>query len=76
MISMFNPTSQKSVVTYSLELYRQLQKMGHDIGFHQCGSINLAQTQDRMIALKRRMAYNVPGGVHCEVKKSFSFQFL
>lgn len=42
--------------------------MGYDIGLRQCGSINLAQTKDRMIALKRRMAYNVPTGLHCEVR--------
>jgi len=31
-----------------------------------CGSINLAKTKDRMISLKRRMAYNLPNGLHCE----------
>lgn len=41
--------------------------MGYDIGLRQCGSINLAQSKDRMVALKRRMAYNVPTGLHCEV---------
>lgn len=42
--------------------------MGYDIGLKQCGSIYLAQTKDRMIALKRRMAYNMPTGLHCEVR--------
>lgn len=37
------------------------------LGLKQCGSLNLAQTKDRMIALKRRIAYNSPTGLHCEV---------
>lgn len=37
------------------------------IGLKQCGSLNLAQTSERMIFLKRRIAYNVPTGLHCEV---------
>lgn len=36
-------------------------------GLKQCGSLNLAQTKDRMIALKRRIAYSSPTGLHCEV---------
>lgn len=45
--------------------------MGYDIGLRQCGSINLAQSKDRMVALKRRMAYNIPTGLHCEVHNLF-----
>lgn len=37
------------------------------LGLRQCGSLNLAQTKDRMISLKRRIAYNSPAGLHCEV---------
>jgi hypothetical protein len=36
-------------------------------GFKQCGSVNLAQTKDRLIALKRQMAYHQATGLHCEV---------
>lgn len=36
-------------------------------GFKQSGSVNLAQTKDRLIALKRRMAYHQATGLHCEV---------
>lgn len=39
-----------------------------NLGLRQCGSLNLAQTKDRMIALKRRIAYNSPTGLHCEVE--------
>jgi len=37
------------------------------LGFKQCGSLNLAQTKDRLIALKRRMAYHQATGLHCQV---------
>ncbi|KAG7209750.1 hypothetical protein KM043_011374 [Ampulex compressa] len=43
--------------------------MGYDVGLRECGSINLAQSTDRMIALKRRMAYNVPTGLKCKILK-------
>lgn len=41
--------------------------MGYDVELKQCGSLNLAQTKDRLIALKRRVAYNIPSGLHCEL---------
>ncbi|XP_058799373.1 pyruvate dehydrogenase phosphatase regulatory subunit, mitochondrial-like [Phymastichus coffea] len=66
-LGLFKPLSHRNIISYSIKLYQQLQEMGYDIGLRQCGSINLAQTKDRMIALKRRMAYNVPTGLHCEV---------
>ncbi|XP_043263332.1 pyruvate dehydrogenase phosphatase regulatory subunit, mitochondrial-like [Colletes gigas] len=66
-LSLFKPISHRNLISYSIKLYRQLQGMGYDIGLKQCGSINLAQTKDRMIALRRRMAYNVPTGLHCEI---------
>jgi pyruvate dehydrogenase phosphatase regulatory subunit len=40
-------------------------------GFKQSGSVNLAQTKDRLIALKRRMAYHQATGLHCEVCITF-----
>jgi pyruvate dehydrogenase phosphatase regulatory subunit len=43
-------------------------KFNLHLGLKQCGSLNLAQTKDRMIALKRRIAYSSPTGLHCEVE--------
>nr|XP_034191464.1 pyruvate dehydrogenase phosphatase regulatory subunit, mitochondrial-like [Osmia lignaria] len=68
-LGLFKPISHRNLISYSIKLYQQLQEMGYDIGLKQCGSIYLAQTKDRMIALKRRMAYNVPTGLHCETLK-------
>ncbi|KAG8245327.1 hypothetical protein J6590_005640 [Homalodisca vitripennis] len=36
-------------------------------GLKQVGSLNLAQTQDRMIFLKRRMSCQVATGLQCEL---------
>ncbi|XP_011865409.1 PREDICTED: pyruvate dehydrogenase phosphatase regulatory subunit, mitochondrial-like [Vollenhovia emeryi] len=66
-LGLFKPISRRNLIAYSIKLYQQLQEMGYDIGLRQCGSINLAQSKDRMVALKRRMAYNVPTGLHCEI---------
>ncbi|KAK0084432.1 hypothetical protein PV325_007026 [Microctonus aethiopoides] len=67
LLGLFKPIVHKNVISYSIKLYRQLQDMGYNIGMKQCGSINLAQTKDRVVAIKRRMAYNVPTGLHCEM---------
>ncbi|XP_067001335.2 pyruvate dehydrogenase phosphatase regulatory subunit, mitochondrial [Anabrus simplex] len=66
-LGLFKPIADRNLIMYSIRLYRQLQELGYDIGFKQCGSVNLAQTEDRMIALKRRMAYHQATGLHCEV---------
>ncbi|XP_066597840.1 pyruvate dehydrogenase phosphatase regulatory subunit, mitochondrial-like isoform X2 [Prorops nasuta] len=66
-LGLFKPISHRNLIQYSLKLYRELDKQGHDLGLRQCGSLNLAQTSDRMIALKRRMAYNVPTGLDCKI---------
>ncbi|XP_076292715.1 pyruvate dehydrogenase phosphatase regulatory subunit, mitochondrial-like [Lasioglossum baleicum] len=75
-LGLFKPISHRNLISYSIKLYQQLQEMGYDIGLKQCGSINLAQTKDRMIALKRRMAYNAPTGLHCEVLRKEELQRL
>ncbi|XP_020711811.1 pyruvate dehydrogenase phosphatase regulatory subunit, mitochondrial-like isoform X2 [Athalia rosae] len=66
-LGLFKPIAHRNIIMYSIKLYRQLQEMGFDIGMKECGSINLAQTKDRLIALKRRIAYNVPTGLYCEI---------
>ncbi|RZC36002.1 pyruvate dehydrogenase phosphatase regulatory subunit, mitochondrial-like [Asbolus verrucosus] len=66
-LGLFKPIAHRNLIWYSIKLYQQLQDMGYDIQMRQCGSINLAQTTDRLIALKRRMAYNIPTELHCEL---------
>ncbi|EFA10911.2 pyruvate dehydrogenase phosphatase regulatory subunit, mitochondrial [Tribolium castaneum] len=66
-LGLFKPIAHRNLIWYSIKLYQQLQDMGYDIQMRQCGSINLAQTNDRLIALKRRLAYNIPTGLYCEL---------
>nr|XP_018910548.1 PREDICTED: pyruvate dehydrogenase phosphatase regulatory subunit, mitochondrial-like isoform X2 [Bemisia tabaci] len=66
-LGLFKPIDERHIISNSIKLYRQLQEMGHDIGLKQVGSVNLAQTKDRIIMLKRRIAYNLPTGLHCEI---------
>ncbi len=48
-------------------MYKNLEQMGYKVGLNQCGTIGLAQTQDRMIAIRRRMTYSIPTGLACEL---------
>ncbi|XP_049762224.1 pyruvate dehydrogenase phosphatase regulatory subunit, mitochondrial-like [Schistocerca cancellata] len=66
-LGLFKPMADRHLIMYSIKLYRQLEELGYDIGLKQCGSLNLAQTKDRMISLRRRMAYHQATGLHCEV---------
>lgn len=66
-LGLFKPIAHRNIILYSIKLYNELAEMGYDIGFKKCGSLNLAQTKDRLIALKRRIAYNQPTGLHCEL---------
>ncbi|XP_065165300.1 pyruvate dehydrogenase phosphatase regulatory subunit, mitochondrial-like [Atheta coriaria] len=66
-LGLFKPISQRNLILYSIKLYQDLQDQGYDIGMKQCGSLNLAQTKDRLIALRRRIAYNIPTGLYCEL---------
>ncbi|KAK9745982.1 Aminomethyltransferase folate-binding domain [Popillia japonica] len=67
ILGLFKPISHRDIIWYSIRLYQKLQNMGYEIGMRQCGSLNLAQTKDRLVALKRRIAYNIPTGLNCEL---------
>ncbi|CRL07301.1 CLUMA_CG020280, isoform A [Clunio marinus] len=66
LIGLFKPEGMRRVILESVRTYIELEQQGYDVGLRQCGSIAVAQTQDRMIALKRRMSYNKPNGLNCE----------
>lgn len=56
----------RRVINESLNMYREIEALGYDVGLVRSGSINLAQTQDRVIALKRRISYSRVEGLECE----------
>ncbi|XP_013416036.1 pyruvate dehydrogenase phosphatase regulatory subunit, mitochondrial isoform X2 [Lingula anatina] len=51
--------------SYSCELYKKLQNAGHALGFKPCGSISIARTHDRMVAMKRNAAVAKTIGLEC-----------
>ncbi|CAF0897340.1 unnamed protein product [Didymodactylos carnosus] len=51
---------------YSRQLYEQLHKSEHDIGFTEKGSIWIAQTSDRLHTLKRQLAEAKALDIRCE----------
>ncbi|MPC66807.1 hypothetical protein E2C01_060960 [Portunus trituberculatus] len=75
VLGLFKPSSEREIVTYSVNLIKALQEDGHNLGLRQCGSLNLARTRDRAIAMKRRIAYTKPSGLECEYLSQF-FQIV
>lgn len=67
MLGMFRPSHERRIVQYCVELYRNLQDKGFDIGLKECGSLNLAMSKDRMISLRRRANRYKPTGLECHV---------
>lgn len=66
ILGLFKPSAERQMVDYSVSLIKNLQEQGHHLQFKQCGSINLAKTRERALALKRRIAYTKPSGLECE----------
>lgn len=66
-LGMFRPTPERQVVKYCLDMYQDLQDQGYPLGLEHCGSLNLATTPDRMVALKRRMSRYKPTGMECHL---------
>ncbi|XP_059144438.1 pyruvate dehydrogenase phosphatase regulatory subunit, mitochondrial-like [Physella acuta] len=50
-----NPVEMK-ILDYSKKLYERLQNEGYDIGWRECGSINVARTKERLVEFKRKHA--------------------
>ncbi|CAG9759384.1 unnamed protein product [Ceutorhynchus assimilis] len=76
ILGLLKPISHRNVIWYSINLYKNIQNMGYNVQMKQCGSLNLAQTKDRLIALKRRVAYNLPTGLHCELLSRSDIQSI
>lgn len=47
LIGLFKPEGMRRVIMDSLSTYKELDNLGYDVGLRQCGSLNLAQSQDR-----------------------------
>ncbi|XP_054720684.1 LOW QUALITY PROTEIN: pyruvate dehydrogenase phosphatase regulatory subunit, mitochondrial-like [Uloborus diversus] len=53
IVGHFHSTSEGRITAYSSQLYKQLSNEGHDVGYVETGSINVARTKERMIELRR-----------------------
>lgn len=67
LLGLFRPSPERRVVKYCIEFYRMLQEKGYDIGLEQCGSLNLANSKDRLISLTRRANRYQPTGLECHI---------
>lgn len=57
LVGAFKPTySQVLLAQQTIKLYEDLTAKGLNIGWKQCGSLNLARTRDRMIQFRRMKA--------------------
>lgn len=59
--------STAKLVQYSAQLYRSLEASGHSVGWKQCGSVNVAQTKDRVNLLQRKHTVLVATGVEAHL---------
>uniref|UniRef100_A0A4D5RB29 Pyruvate dehydrogenase phosphatase regulatory subunit, mitochondrial n=1 Tax=Scolopendra viridis TaxID=118503 RepID=A0A4D5RB29_SCOVI len=67
LVGQFRSSHERAIVTESALLYKSLQEDGHEIGWHQCGSLNIAQTKDRWISLKRFFNQVRADGIECQL---------
>ncbi|CAF4483286.1 unnamed protein product [Rotaria socialis] len=65
-----NTVIETHFAKYSRQLYEKLHKEGHDIGFHEIGSIWIAQTPDRLHTLQRQYSAMRALGIGCEILKT------
>ncbi|XP_054278632.1 pyruvate dehydrogenase phosphatase regulatory subunit, mitochondrial-like [Macrosteles quadrilineatus] len=66
-LGLFKPLAEKNIIWNSVHLYQKLQDDGYNLDLRRVGSLNLAQTKDRLIFLKRRMSCHTSTGLQCEL---------
>lgn len=67
LVGHFHSASEGKITEYSTTLYKELQEQGYDIGWQNCGALNIARTKDRMILLQRMVSEIRVQGLECEV---------
>lgn len=58
---------QVALAQYSLNLLDDLTKQGFDIGWNQCGSLNVARSHDRMIQYRKMKSQSLAWGIDCNL---------
>uniref|UniRef100_T1J478 Pyruvate dehydrogenase phosphatase regulatory subunit, mitochondrial n=1 Tax=Strigamia maritima TaxID=126957 RepID=T1J478_STRMM len=67
LVSQFRSPSERNLISYSAQLYEQLQESGHNVGWQQCGSLNIAQSKNRWISLRRFYAQSQATDLDCQL---------
>lgn len=67
LVSQVRATSERLVIKDSIQLYKKLEGQGHDIDWDECGSLNIAQTWDGLIMLRRFQDSASAAGLKCEL---------
>lgn len=69
LVGCFKHSAQQTALArYSINLLHELTEQGHDIGWHQRGSLKLARTHDRMTEYHRLKSISASwGGVDCKI---------
>lgn len=58
---------QVALAQYSLNLLDELTKQGFDIGWNQCGSLNVARSHDRMTQYRKMKSQSLAWGIECNL---------
>lgn len=68
LVGNFKHSKQQVVLAqYSLDLLDDLTRQGFDIGWNQCGSVNVARTHDRMIQYRKMKSQSLAWGIECNL---------
>lgn len=62
-----NSALQVKLGQHSLKLLNELTQQGFDIGWNQCGSLNVARTHDRMIQYRKMKSLSPALGIDCRL---------
>lgn len=76
IVGQFRSASERAIITKSAQFYKRLQEEGQDIGWQECGSLNVAQTKDRWTSLQRFHSQVRAGGLECELLSPKDIQSL
>lgn len=66
-LSLTNEFKARQLISHSISLYKKLHDEGHDVGWKQNGSLNVARTKERMVWLKHRRASTLAEGVESKM---------
>lgn len=62
-----NSAKQVKLGQHSLNLITDLTNKGFDVGWNQCGSLNVARTHDRMIQYRKMKSQSVAWKIECQM---------